>query len=97
MSSLKWTFTLTGGEKARWVPLAVIVSNVCDREDRRAEPGRDDSLDPNGVIGEELCGDSSDEPPPVDWLDPLPRLLLEVAESCDRGGHITLGTGGGRG
>jgi len=37
-------------------------TNVCDLDGRSPVPVSDDSLEPNGVIGDELFGDSSDEP-----------------------------------
>lgn len=63
-------------------------SNICDREGLRADPPNEDSLEPNGVIGEEF-GESSDDPC-VEWLDPLPRLLSEAKEPCDRCNHVLV-------
>ena len=70
-----------------------MLSNICDLDCRSPDPVSDDSLEPNGVIGDELFGDSSDEPR-VDWLEPLPRLFSTV-ELWERCVHAVLGMGGG--
>lgn len=75
-----------------WVPLVIMLSNVCERDGLRTCPPSEESLEPNGVIGDAL-GESSDDPR-VDWLDPLPRLFSPVVEPCGRCAHVLEGTGG---
>lgn len=68
---------------------------------RRVAPASDESLEPKGVMGDVLCGEYS-ELPPVDSLDPLPRLLLSaelvtdpVTEPAVDSAQSDFGNGGG--
>ena len=98
MSSWKCTFTFTIETTIGTPPDGGVFTspNICDREARNEGPVRDESLEPYGVIGDVLWGES--ELPPVDKLEPLPRLLLSaelVTDPADVSIHDCLGSGGG--
>jgi hypothetical protein len=65
MSEPKYTFTFTGTsyDVDDFLPIV---------------PDSEESLEPNGVIGDELLGEYVVESSPVDWLEPLDRFVVLV-------------------
>jgi hypothetical protein len=81
MSKPKCTFTFTG-------------SSCDDIDDRPTAPDKEESLEPNGVIGEELLGEYA-ESSPVDWLELLNLFIVVVLVDAGTRSHPLDGIGGG--
>jgi hypothetical protein len=79
MSEPKCTFTFTG-------------ASYDDIDDRPTAPDNEESLEPNGVRGDELLGEYA-ESSPVDWLEPL-DLFVGFVDPCIRSQPFD-GKGGG--
>ena len=69
MSEPKYTFTFTGTsyDVDDFLPIV---------------PDSEESLEPNGVIGDELLGEYVVESSPVDWLEPLDRFVVVLVDPC---------------
>jgi len=80
MSEPKCTFTFTG-------------ASYDDIDDRPTAPDNEESLEPNGVRGDELLGEYA-ESSPVDWLEPLDRFVVVLVDPCARSQPLD-GRGGG--
>lgn len=85
MSAPKCTFTFTG-------------ASYDDIDDRPTAPESEESLEPNGVSGDELLGEYA-ESSPVDWLEPLDLFVVVLIDPCvlsqlfdGRGGGAAFGT-----
>ena len=97
-SFMKCTFTFTKSQSLlNRGTIPDFVRWTCDLDDLRVDLGREESLEPYGVIGDALWGEES-ELSPVEALDPLPLLLL--GSEFDTGGlttsfHRICGSGGG--
>jgi len=68
MSEPKCTFTFTG-------------VSYDDIDDRPTAPDKEESLEPNGVRGDELLGEYG-ESSPVDWLEPLDLFAVAPIGPC---------------
>jgi len=66
MSEPKCTFTFTG-------------ASYDDIDDRPTAPDNEESLEPNGVRGDELLGEYV-ESSPVDWLEPLDLFAIVLVD-----------------